>query len=114
MGRLLLWQLLMLLLAVCISAWIWGISAMGSAVWGGLCYFLPTVAAIIVLTILKQNIALMPTALSVAEQVKLISVCVIMIVAYLTHQADNWLAFLSGLTLVSQAGLFTFGKRRVL
>lgn len=115
MARLLLWQIVMLILAIGVSAMMWGMSAIGATIWGGLCYFLPTVVAIMILKILKKNPVLLPMAFIMAEMTKITLACLMMFIVYLTHQADNWLAFLSGLILVSQAGLFTFfGKRWVL
>lgn len=115
MSRLLLWQMVMLVLAVCVSATVWGAPAIESAVWGGLSYFIPTIIAIMALIKLKKNPALLPMALIIAEMAKIMLTCLMMFIVYLMHQADNWLAYLLGLILVSQTGLFTFfGKRWVL
>lgn len=112
MGRLLLSQIVMLILAVCVSAIVWDRSVISATVWGGLSYFLPTVVAIVILAILKKNPVLLPVALIAAETIKIMLTCLMIFCVYLIHQIDSWLAFLLGLILVSQAGLLTFfGKR---
>ncbi|WP_066569858.1 ATP synthase subunit I [Snodgrassella sp. CFCC 13594] len=114
MGKIIVWQMVLLVVAIAIAAWVWGVAAIGSVVLGGLCYLLPTILAIVLLSILKKIPDLLPVALMATELGKIILVCLMMLVVYLAYPAANWLAFLLGLILVSQAGLFTFGKRLVL
>ncbi|WP_369611762.1 ATP synthase subunit I [Snodgrassella alvi] len=108
----------MLFAAVCVSAWLWKYSAIWSAVLGGLSYLIPTLLAMLTIIAAKKLPALLPALLPatllMAEISKILMICLMMLLVYVCYSAVNWFAFLTGLILVSQAGLFTFRKRLLL
>ena len=108
------WQTVMLFAAVCVSAWLWNYSAIWSAVLGGLSYLVPTLLAILTIIAAKKLPALLPATLLMAEISKIMMICLMILLVYVCYSAVNWFAFLTGLILVSQAGLFTFRKRLLL
>lgn len=114
MSRIIFWQAVMLFAAVCMSTYFWSSTAVWSALWGGLCYLIPTIMAIVNILVMKKIPALLPVALLTAEIGKIMLVCLMILMVYMSYASVNWYAFLMGLILVSQAGLFTFRKRSLL
>lgn len=108
------WQTVMLFVAICVSTLLWNTSAIWSTVLGGLCYLIPTLLALLTLVSVKKIPALLPITLMTVEIIKILMICLLMLLVYIFYSAVNWFAFLIGLTLVSQAGLFTFRKRLLL
>ncbi|MDF7676917.1 ATP synthase subunit I [Neisseriaceae bacterium ESL0693] len=114
MSRIIIWQTIMLFAAVGISACFWTKAAVWSTVCGGLSYLIPTIMAVINLMVMQRIPALQPMALLVAEFGKIFLTSLIMLLVYVYYPAVDWLAFLLGIILVSQAGLFTFRRRLLL
>lgn len=108
------WQTVMLFVAICVSTLQWNTSAIWPTVLGGLCYLIPTLLALLTLIAIKNFPALLPATLIIVEISKIFMICLMMLLVYICYSAVNWFAFLIGLILVSQAGLFTYRKRLVL
>lgn len=114
MSKIIIWQSAVLLITVCLSAYFGNHTAMWSTLWGGLCYLIPTVIAIIGVMMMKRIPVLLPTVLLIAEIGKVVLASLMIFLIFECYPAINWLAFLAGLIMVSQAGLFTFRKRLLL
>lgn len=114
MRQIVFWQLMMLIVAICLAVWWRQPASVWSALWGGLAYFLPTLIAVAMLSVMRRNPEWLSIALLMAEITKILLVCLMMLAVYLVYPPLDWPAFLLGLILVSQAGLFTFRKRSLL
>lgn len=114
MKWIMIWQAVMLFVAICVSTLLWSSSAIWSTVLGGICYLIPTLLALLTLSAVKKISALLPATFIIVEISKILIICLIMLLVYVCYSAVNWFAFLIGLILVSQAGLFTLRKRLLL
>lgn len=108
------WQTVMLFVAICVSTLVWDTSAIWSTVLGGLCYLIPTLLVLLTLKAVKHFPARSLATLLTVEVSKVLMVFLMMLLVYICYSAVNWFAFLIGLILVSQAGLFTLRKRLLL
>lgn len=108
---LLVYYQMLILAVVTLAFWLFGGASSGvSALLGGLCYLLPTLAAVLVLNFFQTAKTWLPASFFWGESLKIMLSIMLMAVVAFAYSALQWLPFLVGLIMVSHIVFFVYWK----
>lgn len=110
MARLVFYQLLILVAISIVFTVMGGWVAGFSALLGGMCYLVPTVAAVLVLNFFQAAGIWQPASFFWGESLKIILSIIMMALTAIVYPALQWLPFLLGLVMVSHIVFFVYWK----
>ncbi|UOO82055.1 ATP synthase subunit I [Uruburuella testudinis] len=109
MKKILLLQSVALAVAALIGALLSGINGLWSALAGGLCYLLPSAAAVLLLRLFKPHPAMAGKGFLIGEGLKVALSLLLMLAVFLIwHQSLAFIPFLLGLFAVSHLVFLAF------
>ena len=111
MTRILVFQVVGLALVAMLSGVVAGLPAFWSAMAGGLSYLLPTMAAVLFLSLFKSHPHLAAKGLLIGEGLKIVLALILMLlIFYIWHQQLMFIPFILGLLVVSHMVFLVFWK----
>lgn len=111
MKKIISYQLLVVALFGLVLYPLWGQKAAVSGVVGGLCYAIPSIIAVLVLSLSSRSPLLSYAGFMMAEGLKIaLAAVMLLLIMYFFHSQIMWLPFIIGLFLASHIVFIVFWK----